>query len=115
SLSPSSGPIEGGSVITITGSGFVAGATVTVGGVAATDVTVTPTSITATVPAHAAGDAEVRVSIPGFNDAIAPVAFTYAAPTLAATGMDAAPIGIAGLVLLGFGAALTLARRRRAA
>ena len=38
SISPVNGPIAGGTRVTIRGNGFVAGATVTVGGVAATGV-----------------------------------------------------------------------------
>ncbi len=46
-IAPVRGPGTGGTAITITGTNFKAGATVTVGGVAATQVVVTPTSITA--------------------------------------------------------------------
>jgi hypothetical protein len=55
-LTPSSGPAGGGVSVVMTGSGFETGAAVTVGGAAATDVLVgAPTSLTATVPALAAG------------------------------------------------------------
>ena len=48
--------------MTITGTGFLAGATVTLGGTAATNVTVVnSTTITATTPAHAAGAVNVVV------------------------------------------------------
>jgi hypothetical protein len=51
-ISPSSGPPEGGTAVTITGTGFAAGDTVAFGGVAATNVTVvSATTITATTPA----------------------------------------------------------------
>ena len=46
-VAPMRGPAAGGTAITITGTNFKTGATVTVGGVAATQVVVTPTSITA--------------------------------------------------------------------
>ena len=39
SVSPTSGPTAGGTTITLTGTNFVSGATVRVGGVAATNVT----------------------------------------------------------------------------
>ena len=58
SVSPSSGTSAGGTTITITisGTNFVSGATVTVGGVAATSVSVvSATSITATTPAGMSG------------------------------------------------------------
>ena len=63
SVSPSSGSSSGGTAVTITGTNFVAGATVTFGGTAASNVTVSSsTSITATTPAHAAGAVNVVVS-----------------------------------------------------
>src|SRR6185369_8946123 len=51
---------------TITGTGFLPGATVSLGGTAATNVNVvSSTSITATTPAHAAGAVAVTVTITG--------------------------------------------------
>ena len=65
SLSATSGPSTGGTVVTITGTNFVAGAHVTFGGSAGTAVTVTSaTSITVTAPAHAAGAVSVAVTNP---------------------------------------------------
>jgi hypothetical protein len=62
-VSPASGPIAGGTAITITGTNFNTGATVMVGGTAATGVTrVNNTTITATTPAHAAGTVNVTVT-----------------------------------------------------
>jgi hypothetical protein len=62
-ISPNSGSINGGTAVTITGTNFVAGATLTFGGTAATNVTVvSSTSMTATTPAHAAGAVNVVVS-----------------------------------------------------
>ena len=56
SMSPASGPAAGGTNFTITGMEFAGGATVTVGGQPATNVTVVnPTRITATSPARPAG------------------------------------------------------------
>jgi hypothetical protein len=64
-VSPSSGTAAGGTAMTITGSNFAAGATVSFGGIPATNVTVaTSTSITATTPAHAAGAVTVTVTNP---------------------------------------------------
>ncbi len=64
-VSPSSGTAAGGTAVTITGSNFTAGATVSFGGIPATNVTVaTSTSITATTPAHAAGAVTVTVTNP---------------------------------------------------
>jgi hypothetical protein len=55
-IAPSSGPAAGGTAVTLTGANFVTGATATVGGVAATGVSVTDAShIAATVPALTPG------------------------------------------------------------
>ena len=52
SVSPNNGPTAGGTAVTITGTNFAAGATVTFGGTAATNVVVvSSTTITATTPA----------------------------------------------------------------
>ncbi len=56
SATPASGPPLGGTVVNLTGTDFVTGAAVTVGGVPATDVDVSSfTSMSATAPALAAG------------------------------------------------------------
>src|SRR5262249_40879419 len=56
SIDHTTGSPAGGTSVTITGTGFVTGATVKFGGTAATSVTVVnATTITATTPAHAAG------------------------------------------------------------
>ncbi len=63
SIAPGSGPTSGGTAVTITGTGFLTGAAVSIGGAAATNVNVvTGTSITATTTAHAAGAASVVVT-----------------------------------------------------
>ena len=63
SISPTSGSTAGGTAVSITGTGFLAGATVKLGGTAATGVTVVnSTTITATSPAHAAGAVNVVVT-----------------------------------------------------
>ncbi|HEV7488032.1 MAG TPA: carboxypeptidase regulatory-like domain-containing protein, partial [Thermoanaerobaculia bacterium] len=63
SVSPVGGTIAGGSAVTINGTGFNAGATVTFGGSAATNVVVVSSiKITARTPAHAAGSVNVTVT-----------------------------------------------------
>jgi hypothetical protein len=60
SITPNSGTANGGTAVTITGTGFSPGATVKLGGTAATNVVVmSSTSITATTVAHAAGSVDV--------------------------------------------------------
>ena len=65
-VSPNNGTTAGGTAVTITGTNFAAGATVTFGGTAATNVVVVSgTQITATTPAHAAGAVTVTVAVSG--------------------------------------------------
>lgn len=62
SISPNSGATTGGQAITITGTNFATGATVTIGGVACTNVVVvSATSITCNVPAGTVGAKNVVV------------------------------------------------------
>ncbi len=85
-ISPASGPATGGTSVTITGTGFLAGgATVAFGASAATNVVVvSDTQITATAPAGS-GTANVTVTTSaGTSPAVPAAAFTYfAAPGLA--------------------------------
>jgi hypothetical protein len=73
--------MSGGTVISIMGTGFVAGATVTVGGVSATAVTVvSSTSITATTPANSAGIRDVIVTHSDSQSATLSGGFVYMVP-----------------------------------
>ena len=80
SVSPVSGSLAGGYTITITGNNFVSEATVTIGGVSATDVTfVSATSVTATVPAGASiGAKDIVVTNPDGSNYTLGNGFTYA-------------------------------------
>ena len=84
-VSPSSGPASGGTTITVNGSGFTAQATVTVGGTAATNVSVaSSSSLTATTPQHSAGLVAVAVTTTGGTSSLGN-SFTYvAAPAISA-------------------------------
>lgn len=63
SISPTSGDIAGGTSVTLTGTGFGDGATVTIGGLAATSVVVVnELQITCATPAHARGAVAVTVT-----------------------------------------------------
>src|SRR5688572_11491107 len=63
SIAPNSGPTTGGTSITISGAGFLPGATVSIGGTAAANVVVVnSSSITAHTPSHAAGTVNVVVT-----------------------------------------------------
>lgn len=63
-VTPSSGTVSGGTTVTIQGTNFVSGAQVLVGGQQAVVQTLTSTSITAVVPANAAGTSPVAVVNP---------------------------------------------------
>lgn len=80
-VSPSSGPSSGGTSITITGTNFVAGPSVLVGGNPATGVVrVSATQISAVVPAGTPGLADVLVSNSDGQSATLVGSFTYIAP-----------------------------------
>jgi hypothetical protein len=79
-VTANSGTSLGGTSVTITGTGFKAGATATFGGVAATSVTVvTDTSITAVTPAHAAGAVSVVVTNVDAQSGTLAAGYTYVA------------------------------------
>jgi Concanavalin A-like lectin/glucanases superfamily/Chitobiase/beta-hexosaminidase C-terminal domain/IPT/TIG domain/Fibronectin type III domain len=84
-ISPSNGPPAGGTAVTITGTAFAAGATVTFGSAAATNVVVvSATEITAATPAGTAGPATVTVSVSGQNGSLTN-GFTYINPPTVAS------------------------------
>ena len=81
SISPVSGSTAGTTSITITGTNFVSGATVTVGGNACTSVVVvSATSITCTTPAGSAGAKDVVVTNSDTGAATSAGGFTYVTP-----------------------------------
>ncbi|PTL79262.1 IPT/TIG domain-containing protein [Vitiosangium sp. GDMCC 1.1324] len=94
-LSPGLGSGNGGTVVTLSGSGFAPGARVTFGGVAAPVVEVaSPSSLTATTPAHVAGRVDVTVTNPDGQGATLAGAFTYEAappPVLSSVSPAAGP------------------------
>lgn len=80
-VAPLSGPIAGGTLLTLSGSGFAPGATVTVGGSPATDVVVVSEVLArAVAPAHAAGAVDVVITNDDAQAATLANAFTYVAP-----------------------------------
>jgi Domain of unknown function (DUF1929)/IPT/TIG domain len=79
SVLPNNGPTTGGTAVTITGTNFAAGATVTFGAAAATNVVVVnSTTITATTPAGIAGAVTVTVTVNGESGSLVN-GFTYTA------------------------------------
>jgi len=93
SIAPTGGPSAGGTTITITGTGFVSGATVKIGGVSATGVVFgSATSITAITPSGTAGAKSVVVTNPDTQSSNATVNFTYAAaPTVTSISPNSGP------------------------
>ncbi len=94
SVSPTSGPLAGGTSVTILGTGFSGATAVDFGTVAATNLdVVSTTQITATSPAEAAGTVDVTVQGPGGTLATSSAdQFTYvAAPAVTAISPAAGP------------------------
>ena len=78
SIAPVSGSATGSDSVTISGTNFLPGAAVTLGGSSTTGVVVaSPTTITALTPAHAAGVVDLVVTNPSNAPATLPAAFTY--------------------------------------
>ena len=101
SVSPSSGATSGETPVTIGGTGFLVGATVTFGSTAATNVVVvSPTEITATTPAHAAGAVNVVVTNPDNQSGTLTNGYTYATAPAIAKAFKAATIPVGGSTLL---------------
>ena len=67
SVSPSSGDVNGGNLVTITGAGFVPGTMVTIGGTTVAPDTITATTLTFRTPAHAAGTVDMIVTVSGIG------------------------------------------------
>jgi len=102
-VSPSAGLSAGGTPVTISGANFVSGATVKIGGVAATGVSVvSSSSITATTGAHAVGLVDVLVKNPDNQAFTAAGAYTYssvaAAPTISSITPTFGPLAGGTLV-----------------
>lgn len=93
SISPTSAPTAGGSVITLTGSNFgISGAIVTVNGSNAPLVTQSHSSVIVTLPPGQGSPATVQITVAG--QTATSTAFSYAAPAL--TGISAASKPTAG-------------------
>lgn len=106
-ISPTSGPAGGGTLVTISGTNFRSGATVIIGGVAATSVSVvSSSSITALTPSHAVGSADVVITNADSTSVTGSVAFTFtnnplpavssATPNPIAAGSSATSITVSG-------------------
>ncbi len=78
SVNPDSGPVEGGSLVTISGADFQDGAAVSFGGAPATGVDVkSATELTCVTPAHGAGKVDVALTNPDTGSTTFLKGFTY--------------------------------------
>ncbi len=93
-ISPNTGPVAGGTTVVITGTDLTGG-TVTFGGAAASCTVDSPTQITCTTPAHAAGAVDVVVTTP-VGPYTASDGFTYVdtipAPTITGLAPTSGPV-----------------------
>ncbi len=118
SLSPSAGPLSGGTTVVVTGSGLAGSVGVSFGSTVASSYTVnSATQITATSPPAVAGPVDVTVTTPsGTSGTSAADFFTYeAAPLVSAVSPVAGPLagsstvtitgtGLTGATAVSFGA-----------
>ncbi len=106
SVSPTAGPATGGSTVTITGTNFTNATAVAFGATAAADFTVdSPTQITATSPAAAAGTVDVRVTTVGGTSATSAAdQYRFALePTVTSLSPAAGPlVGATSVTVTGF-------------
>jgi Domain of unknown function (DUF1929)/IPT/TIG domain len=100
SVSPNSGSTAGGTGVTITGTNFASGATVSFGGTAATNVAVaSSTSITAKTPGQTAGAVTVVVTNSDGQNGTLNNGYTYTAPadfTITASALSPATVAAGG-------------------
>ncbi len=91
SISPAGGALAGGTAVTINGTGFVNGATITIGGVAASSVLrVSSTTLTAVAAIHIAGLFSVVVTNPDSQIGTLTNGYSYAAaPTISSISPSA--------------------------
>ena len=81
-IAPNNGTPAGGTSVTVTGTSFLPGATLSLGGTPATGLAVVSgTSITATTPAHAAGAVNVAVTNPDGQTGTLANGYTYSSTT----------------------------------
>ena len=93
-VSPSAGPTAGGTSVTITGSNFLTGATVSIGGnVTSSPAVLSSTQIRVLTPAHLAGNADVVVQNPNGEASTLNNGFVYnvPSPTVASVSPNSGP------------------------
>lgn len=101
SISPTRGPMAGGTVVTISGTNFVAGATVTFDGLAQAGVTVVDANtITLTTVAGAQGPANVVVTNTDLTRVTSSNGYIFEGPAPTVTGISPASGALAGGTLV---------------
>ncbi len=105
SISPTAGALSGGTSVTVTGNGFLTGATVTIGGSTCTSPSVSSSTITCTLPTHSAGPATVHVVNLDTQSGDLVNGYSYnSAPTLSGVLPTAGPVtGGTAITLTGTG------------
>lgn len=106
SASPASGPTSGGTVVTVNGAGFQAGATVAFGSTQSSAVTVaSSTQISAMSPPESSGTVAITVTNPNAQSATLPSAFTYnSGPSVSSVSPNSGPVtGGTTVTILGSG------------
>ena len=93
-VSPAAGSINGGTTLTITGTGFLANAAVSVGGSACTLLSLSSTSITCSTTSHGAATVAVQVTNSDTQAGSLSSAYTYQpAPTVAGASPNIGFVG----------------------
>jgi len=93
SLVPAEGPVAGGTIVQINGSGFGVAASVSFGSTPVSTFTVTPNAITFVTPPATAGSVQVTVNVGAASSNGVP--FTYVAPPVI-TALTPSVVPIAG-------------------
>ncbi|MFG2905211.1 IPT/TIG domain-containing protein [Kitasatospora sp. NPDC048286] len=92
-ISPDHGPAAGGTSVTISGSHLTGTSAVSFGGTPASDVKVVDRgTVTATVPAHAAGVVDVALTVSGRTVAAGKYTYDAPAPVVTAVAPDHGPL-----------------------
>ncbi|MFE3884826.1 IPT/TIG domain-containing protein [Streptomyces lydicus] len=100
-ISPSQGPTSGGNTVTITGTNLTGTTAVTFGTTPATSFTVlSPTQISAVVPAATAGPVDITVTTPGGTSTLQSAYFYVSTPVLTGVAPPSGPLSGGNTVTL---------------
>ncbi|MCX6054384.1 MAG: sortase [Chloroflexi bacterium] len=91
SVSPASGPIEGGTLVTLTGTGFQSDSVVKFDGIAPSCTRLSETQITCTTAAHAIGPVNIGLTT-SFDAITLANGYTYLAPSVAPAAPEVLPV-----------------------